>query len=157
MLLIVHIPLNLRIESIIIIWQLIVQLNLMRMWFQTLFIIEPRLNFGTIHQSKLKQLLGLLILVNCFPFLDNVHQDILFHARVKLWKIRNCWGCYELVFLRSLGKFYEKIYTVQHQTHTSVCLGLCMVNCKPIHALPEIGFCTALYWWIETSFPCRVG
>ena len=38
--------------------------NLTRKWFQTIFIIESSLNFGTKGQSKLKLLLGLLILDN---------------------------------------------------------------------------------------------
>ena len=157
MLLIVHTPPILRRERFLLIWQLIIQLKLMRGWFQTLFLLELRLNFGTKRQRKLKLILGLIILANLFLWLDTGYQDKLFHARVKFWKMIDIWGCYEIVFLRSLDKFHEKIRTVWYQTHMSVCLGLWTTLHKLLHHLLDLGFCTALSWWIGTNFPCRVG
>ena len=156
MLLIVHIPLILGRESLLLVWKLIHQLNLTRRWFQTLFIPELCLNFGTERQIKLNLLLGLIILVNWFPCLDTGHQYTLLHYRVKFWKMSYRWGCYEIWFLRILDKFHERICTVRYQTNMSVCLGLYMVLFKLLQPLPDLAFCTVISWWIGTRFPCRV-
>ena len=151
-----HIPLILIIESLLLTWQLILQLNLTRRWFQTIFIIEIRLNFGTKGQSKLKLLLGLLIIDNLFTCLDTVHPDIFFHDCVQFWKMSNHLGYYEIVFLRSLEKFHDMICTVRYQTHMSVCVGSWMVLHKFLHPLSDLWFFT-ISWWIGTLFTYRVG
>ena len=86
MLLRLHITLRPRTEILILIWQIILQLNLIRRWFQNIFIFEVHIDFVNESQSKLKLILSLLIIANLFAFLDTVHQDILFHARVQFWK-----------------------------------------------------------------------
>ena len=131
--------------------------SITRRWFQSIFIVELRINFGTERQIKLKLILGLLIVANWFPCLDTGHQDILFHACVKFWIMSNHWGSYEILFITSLEKFYEVICTVRYQTQMSVCLGLWIFLSKSLHPLPDLVFSTALSRWIGTRFPCRVG
>ena len=157
MLLIVQIPLILIRESLLIIWKCILQINLMKRWFQILFILVLCLNFGTKRQRKLKLILSLLILANWFPWLDTGHQDILFHACVQFWKISDCWGCYEIVFLSILEQFHENTCTVRYQTHMSECLVLWMVLHRSLNPLTDLIFFTALSWWISTRFTCRFG